>query len=36
MPNGIFYYNSLHQFIYNKKGVWLVFIIIVFYRNPCI
>ena len=33
MPGGLFYLNSLDLSISNLTGVWLVFIITVFYRN---
>ena len=33
MPVGFFHHNSLDRSISNRRGVWLVFIIIKFYRN---
>ena len=33
MPIGFFYFNSLGKFISCIKGVWLVFIIVISYRN---
>ena len=36
MLSGLFYFNALDQSISNRKGVWLVFIITMFYRNFCI
>ena len=33
MPSVFFYFNSLDKFISYIRGVWLVFIIVMFYRN---
>ena len=34
MRNELFYLYSLDRFISYRRGVWLVFIITMFYRNP--
>ena len=36
MPNELFYENYSERSISNIRGVWLILIIIMFYRNPCI
>ena len=36
MPSGLFYRNSLDRPISNIRGIWLVVIITMFYRNSCI
>ena len=35
MPSGLFYLNSLDQSISSLRGVWSVFIFVMFYRNAC-
>ena len=35
MPNELFYLHSSDLFISNIRGVWLIFINTVFYRNSC-
>ena len=35
MPIGFVHLNSLNRSIFSKRGVWLVFIIIMLYRNSC-
>ena len=35
IPSGFIYLYSLDRFISNKRGVWLVFNISMFYRNFC-
>ena len=34
MPNGLFYLNSLDRSISNRRGVWLIFLIVWFIRYP--
>ena len=36
MPSGRFYCDPLERSISYKRGVWLVFMITMFYRNSCI
>ena len=36
VPNGLFYLKALDQSISNKKRVWLILIITIFYRNSYI
>ena len=35
MPCGLFYLNCLDWSISSRRDVWLVFILIIFYRNTC-
>ena len=35
MPCGLFYLNCLDWSICSRRDVWLVFILITFYRNTC-
>ena len=35
MPSRFFYRNSLDRSVTSKRGVWLVFIITMVYRNSC-
>ena len=34
MPNGVFYFNYLDQYISSLRGGWSVFVTM-FYRNSC-
>ena len=36
MPSGLFYLKSLDRSISNRRGVWVVFIITIFFRNSYI
>ena len=36
MPSGLFYHNSLRWSISSRRGVWLVLIVVCFYKNSCI
>ena len=36
IPSDLFYLNPLDQSITTRKGVWLIFIFTMYYRNSCI